>query len=370
MVNNRNRNNNRNNGGKGNGRGRGAPGPQRRFAPQQQNVVRARPQIPSGLPLNHHFNAFGPQKPQALAFSIGPATHIGGLATSTQTSSTTQPVMFIFQPSGGYNQLGKCTTADGGVNFAWSNINITSTGIDPTGAGPSAVSPSQVLCSRGSIRVRNTSRAADAGGVIRVLRTGTPLSTNTAQLGELYDMVKNHPRTHSYTGSSLTMAHQWDCIPVDQSSYCRFVVPTGAYQALNAGETAVSSIVIVMESFSTLQDYELTMAACYYGRYRYAGPLASMASLPPTVPLARTNMLRDVAEHVGSAGRKVGAAAGNAFTAAATQHATRAAEGFAGNLFRQNANPGRLGGRTSMITSIAPVMTPEDAVIAEALALA
>jgi hypothetical protein len=333
---------------KGNGKGRGGP-PRKKGGFQRPQVVRNRPPIPAGLSPNHHFNAFGPQKPQALAFSIGPATHIGGLASSSETTQTGNPIMFVFQPSGGYYQLAKCTTTDSGVNFTWSNyLNIASTGISTTGV-ESAVSPAQVLCSRGSIRVRNTSRAADAGGVVRVLRTGTPISVGSTELGYLYEMVKNHPHTHTYTGSSLTAAHQWDSIPIDQSSYSKFIEPTSAYGVLSADKNpAVSSVIIVFEAFSTVQNIELTVAACYYGRYRYAGPLASMASLPPTTTLARTNILRDIAESVGSAGRKVADATGNALVA----RLIGGAEGFVGNLFRQNINPGRLAGRYSTVSSI------------------
>lgn len=352
MVNRNNGNRNRNQG-KGNGKGGGPPrGPPRRAQgqqPRQQNVVRLRPRVPRGLPPAHHFNAFGPQKPQALAFSVGPATHIGGLATVSTVLSTTQPTMWIFQPSGGYNQLGECVSSDNGTTFSWSNNNIDSTGIDNTGGGPSAGSPTQVLCSRGSIRVRNCSRAADAGGVIRILRTGTPLKMDGSDLGYLYSMVKNHPRTHSYTGSALTKAHQWDCIPVDQTSYAKFIPPTQAYSLLNGGDTpAVSSVIIVFEPFTTSQAFELTMAACYYGRYRFAGPLAGMASLPPTISIGATNILRDAAEAVGSAGRIVG----GELLGRTVQRAITAGEGFLGNLFNQNMNPGRLGGRYSTIQSI------------------
>jgi len=358
MVNgNRNTNQNRNQG-KGNGKGGGPPRgpPQRaRGQPQRQNIVRNRPQVPRGLPPNHHFNAFGPQKPQALAFSVGPATHLGGLASISDFTSALQPTMWIFQPSGGYNQLGKCVTTDSGATFSWGNNNIDSTGIDNTGGGPSSGSPTQVLCSRGSIRVRNCSRAADAGGIVRVLRTGTPLSMTGSELGYLYDMVKNHPRTHTYTGSALTKAHQWDCIPVDQTSYAKFIPPTQAYSLLNGGDTpAVSSIIIIFEAFATVQNIELTMAACYYGRYRFAGPLASMASLPPTISLGITNMIRDAAEALGSAGRVVG----NELLGRGAQRAISAGEGYLGNLFNQNLNPGRLGGRWSTVQSIEEVAGP------------
>ena len=256
--NNGNRRGNRNQG-KGNGKGGGPPrGPPRgaRVQPQRQNIVRTRPQVPRGLPVNHHFNAFGPQKPQALAFSVGPATHLGGLATVSTVTNASQPTMFIFQPTGGYNQLGKCETTNSGGSFTFQNFsNISSTGIDETGGGPSAISPTQILCSRGSIRVRNCSRAADAGGIVRVLRTGTPMSMDDDELGYLYDMVKNHPRTHSYTGSALSKAHQWDCIPVDQTAYAKFIVPTSIGPLLGGGETpAVSSIIIVFEAFSTVQN--------------------------------------------------------------------------------------------------------------------
>lgn len=354
-------NNNRARNGKGGGKGGNGPQrPQQRRAPQQQAVVRARNPIPRGLPNNHHFNAFGPQKPQAMAFSIGPATHVGGLASSSETTSTTQPIMFIYQPSGGFNQLMRLDSTDGGATFLWppSNTSIASTGISAT---PGVSSPAAVLCSRGSIRVRNTSRAADAGGVVRVLRLGTPLEFTGSDMGAVYTMVKGHPRTHTYTGSSLTMAHQWDCIPVDQASYSRFIDPVAGYDVLQhstlgnlQATPAVSSVIFVFESFAQIQNYEIAIAACYYARYRFVGPLASMASLPPHCPLARTNMLRDIAEAVGSAGRKVGTTLGNA----TLDRLVTGAEGFIGNLFRQNMNPGRLAGRWSTVSAIEEIPLP------------
>lgn len=346
----RRRNQNNNNNNQGNGNGQRRRNPQRnRFVPPQQ-VVRRRPRVPRGLPPSHHFNAFGPQTPQALAFSIGPATHLGGLATSSQTTSTTDPKMYVFQPSGGYDQVAIAESTTGGSTFNWiGNIGITSTGI---GNSPSSSSPTQVLCSRGSIRIRNTSRAADAGGVVRVLRTGTPVDFGAPSLGGLYDYVKNNPRTHTYSGSSLTMAHQWDSIPVDQTSYSTFCDPASAYTILNTDRSpAVSSIIIIFESFSTVQDYEFTLAACYYGRYRYAGPLASMAVPPPTVSLGLTNKFRDIAESVGSAGRKVATKGAETLL----NRALEGVEGFVGNLFRQNMNPGRLAGRYSTVSMIEDV---------------
>jgi len=359
MVNRNNGNNNgnrRNGGGKGGGKGNNGrvPGPQRR---NPQTIVRARNPIPAGLPPAHHFNAFGPQKPQAMAFSIGPATHIGGLASKSTTTDTTNPIMWIYQPSGGINQLMKSTTSDSGLSFGWppDSTSIVSTGITAT---PSTASPASILCSRGSVRLRNTSRAADAGGVVRVLRLGTPIEFSANEMGQVYSMVKSHPRTHTYTGSSLTATHQWDCIPVDQASYTRFISPVSGYDVLQhsslanvQASPAVSSVIFVFENFSQVQDYEFSIAACYYARYRYTGPLASMASLPPTTTIARSNMLRDIAESVGSAGRKIITAGGNAMV----NKLIAGTEGFVGNLFRQNVPLGRAAGRWSTISAIQDV---------------
>jgi len=307
---------------------------------QSTAIIRRRPKVPKGLDPKHHFNAFGHTAPQALSFSIGPATHLTGYRSVLFGSYATNPSMFIFQPGGGVDQLTRYTTTDGGVTWAaGSSYNIDSTGIALGGA--SATVPDQVMCSRGSLRYRNVSRAADAGGVVKVLRLSSGMFNDSTAWANLYRLVQSHPRTHGYSGSALTAAHQWDCIPVSQAEYTSFRDPTTGPGA--TGVPPLTSIVIVMEAFSTVQDIEITFAANYYARYRVAGPLASMSRPPPTCSVTQTNLARDAAEAIGSAGRKVG----NAILDGVTDMTT----GYIGNLFRQQVSTGMVG-RTSAITGI------------------
>jgi hypothetical protein len=318
--------------------------PARKPRAAQQVVRRAPNRIPAGLSPNHHFNAFGPSKPQALTFSVGPAVHVSGYGSKNFNVENTTNTMLVFQPGGGRDQLLIYTQSlTTGVWTLASTQNIDSTGITST---PSSTSPDSLMCSRGSMRVRNFSRAADSGGLIKVLRLSTGFDLTLQTPAVLDDMIHGNARTRAYTGSSLTQSHQWDCIPVSQDKYHAFTaVNTALGEVL---DPAVSSTVIYFASTAVTNNYEVTFAATYYCRYRFIGPLTNMAANPPTIPIAKSNMLRDIAESVGSAGRLVG----NAIGAEMTSVAKEVLPGYLGNLVRQGMGGGLAAGRSSAITGI------------------
>jgi hypothetical protein len=284
--------------GKGRGKGGNQP-PRTNYQPQR--IQRAAISAPAGLSRTHHFDAFGNSAPQALAFSVGPATHIKGASTETLItvpghryvimfcgSSSTQYIVFDYTVS----------SSTGAVSYQY----MTSTGIIGT---PSAIVPDTFMCSRASLRLRNVSRAADCGGVVRAFNMpnytqvngkGNAINTSSDYMN-LHDLIRNHPRTRSYSGAAMTGTHQWDAIPTSQGEYHKFRDTVSSYYINVISNPGVSLVCIMLEDFSTPQTYEFTLAATYYARYRVTGPLFNMSINPPTAPLALVNQKRDAAEN-------------------------------------------------------------------------
>jgi len=324
---------------------RGPPARARR-APQGRNqqfadksagqIVRARNPIPRGLSPNHHFNAFGTQIPQALAFSVGPATQVSGayrFPLALQPADTL--TLLAFQPGSGAHQA-LIVKSDGTGPSGWSPVSapsITSTGID-TVTGPSASSPDKIMCSRGSLRIRNLTPAGEVAGAVHILRVSTGMPSfyaDPAEAPTIGEMILQHKDTVTMSGSSLTETHQWDCIPVSQDKYHEFVSPYPATSALN--DPGLSTILVLFEHPNPMQHYELSMAATYYARYRHSGPLANASAPPPVAPLPMINRVRGIAEAIGSMGTPLLQKG----MAMARREIERAVPGMLGNLVRQNA---------------------------------
>jgi hypothetical protein len=297
-------------------------------------VVRAANPIPRGLSASHHFNAFGPQRPQALAFSVGPATHISGAARfRVQLATDKAYTLLAFQPGGGVNQVvySTETTADPGIWAQGSHEHIASTGILYS---PSSASPDTVMCSRGSIRIRNLTAAGQVAGAVHVLRAATGLAdfySAPTESEAVKDLILQNARTVTMSGSQLTETHQWDCIPVSQDKYHAFTAPSNGTAVM--ADPGVTTVLLLLEHMASgVQTYEFSMAASYYARYRFIGPLANCANPPPTISLDVVNRLRNAAEAIGSAGRPVMSAAMGALRDSAAE----AMPGILGNMVRQN----------------------------------
>lgn len=262
-------------------------------------IVRTPNRRPVGLPLSHHFDAFAVHRPQALAFSVGPATPISGATRFTlDLPADAYKTVLIFQPGGGFSQVYyfKQTGAT-----AWTSstiVSIASTGITST---TSNTSPDTIMCTRGSLRLRNVSPASDMAGAVHVLKLSTGLDTNFTDPWKvlLAGLVTGHQRTVTFSGAQLSATHQWDCIPVSQDRYHSFHPPTAGNLELE--RPGLSTIAMVFDhSASKAQTYEFSICANYYARYSTIGPLANSAVLPPTVPLALANRARDAIEQIGS----------------------------------------------------------------------
>lgn len=211
--------------------------------------------------------------------------------------------MHIFQFTGGVNQMITASTSNGGVTWgSYVYRNISSTGFSTTsGSG----SPEKLMVTRGSVRLRNFTRVLDLEGVTRILRVSTPIpSVGHADLLSLMNLVNGNVRTRTYTNHELLKTHQWDAVPVDQSSYSEFRSPAVATNVIQT--PALSALVFVQESTGTAQSYEFGMATTAWARYSEIGPLASMAVRPPTLPMGTINSVRDKAESIGSAASAVG----------------------------------------------------------------
>ncbi len=279
-----------------------APPRVRREAPRE--VLRGTP---------HHFDAFKPGGTgQALSFSVGPATAIKGSSYISLSHSTGSYYLLTFNAGGGA-VVGTHNEHNGTSWQAATNLTIPSTGL--SASGPSASSPDTFMPARGSLRIRNVTRAADVAGVVRVLRVSAGL-TLTANQDTLVAYVRGHQRTRVYSGEELCTVHQWDQIPVAQDSYHAFVSPgtnVAEYETYTQ-DPGLSTLLVVFErSASATQDYELTFAMNAWARYNEIGPLSNAYVMPPSIPLALTNAARDAAEAVGSTGKKLAGSVADTF---------------------------------------------------------
>lgn len=269
-------------------------------------------------------------RPQALSFSIGPATSISGarrfaLAIPKNAGKT----LVLFQPGGGINQLYYWHRDAAGTWGDTFTYNIDSCGIAATS---SASSPETLMCTRGSMRLRNVSPAGEMAGAVHCLKlsSGTP-GLNSGAYDELTALVESHQRTHTTSGSQLSATHQWDCVPVSQDKYHGFHFPT--YGNSESYQPGLTTILWVFEHSTVKeQTYEISMAACYYARYAVTGPLSNAAQLPPTCSIAQVNRSRDFMERLGSMGRPIVATAATALA----DRAMEALPGMLGNLVNVN----------------------------------
>jgi hypothetical protein len=250
------------------------------------------------------FDAFGNDRPLPLAFSVGPATHLRGLSRLAFTTHATLETVLVLNAGPGYvvGQLGQLNP---GVSITVTdNVLMTSAGFD---TAVSASSPDTAMATRFSCRLRNTTKAQDVAGYALAMNVaaGIVLAT-TADWDALVSYVSSHPRCTTYSSHELRDTTQWNSFPVDQGKFHSFVAPglDVAGWRSTVTDPAMSTMVFVFPP-GTAQDYELTVAASYYGRYRVTGPLAHSSRLPPSVPLQIMNQARDAAEIMGTIGTKI-----------------------------------------------------------------
>lgn len=277
------------------------------------------------------FNAFALDKP-ALAFSVGRATLVRGMARSTfgikpdtvHPGQTHTMAIISCYPGHHVAQI-VAVNATAGTVAGIREVTMASAGFSDS--GPSSSSPDAAMTARMSIRLRNISPALEVAGQMYVLNMAAGVELTTAPTyATLVRYVESHPRTVTFSAHELRTSRQWNSHPVDQSAYHRFSFPGKTNDDFKAGLTdpGMSTMVLVFPVIGnaealTEQQYELTVQGSYYARYKVTGPLAHAAELPPTLPLPILNGARDFAEAVGSMGMRAIGEFANGFGTAAFQ---------------------------------------------------
>jgi hypothetical protein len=296
-----------------NGQNSRRPAPRPKAAPQRGNAQRrAGPQRKSRL----SFNSFSPSI-MPLAFSVGRCTRLQGLSRGDFFSDTTSGSTYKLGIWNGVpgHYVGRVFNVDtaaspmtASTEKLWS-MQSAGFALAQVGAGGTATAPDHAMCAKFSLRIRNISKAIDVGGVVRVLNMSAGASANfTTDIDELVQLIRYveaHPRTVTFGASELRSTQQFDTHPVDQSLYHTFREPTHGLSEWDEAVTnpAMSTIVMVIPTFANNQ-YEVTANGHYYARYSVTGPLANMASNPPTADQSLLNRARDEAEALGSRGYK------------------------------------------------------------------
>lgn len=302
------------------------PRPARRRPKPKQSVRRS---VGSLLPLHRMYDAFGGVPYPPLAFSVGRATPLRGLARVPITTSPTTADTTVVVING---RAGHVVGSRTYINYAVPSIGtaaavfMDSAGF--SGTGPSATSPHSALLTRCSVRLRNTTKASDVAGSVFALNISSAVHIGTvpADWVALIDYVTGHPRTTTFSAHELRNTRQWNTHPIDQSRAHSFEEPTVTWGAWEQSleNPAFSTLVLVFPPNASANDYELTVAASYYGRYQIGGPLAHLASPPPTIGMSVLNKARDVAESAGSLGGQILTTAASNLGGAAARGGLRA----------------------------------------------
>jgi len=254
--------------------------------------------------------------PMPLAFSVGRCTRLQGLARFDFSSLATTGhdyVVGVFNGSPGWvvgTLYSVKTTTNPPLAIDLKHMFMSSAGFDGV-TGASSTHPDSAMCSKFSVRLRNTSKAIDVGGVVRVLNMSAGADTDLTDPQNFVDLIRyveNHASVTTFGGEELRATQQWDTHPVDQSRYAQFISPgkTQADAVDAIKDPAMSTIVMVIPTFPN-NTYELTAKGHYYARYRVTGALANMASHPPVADLTLLNRARDQAESLGSRGYRAAA---------------------------------------------------------------
>jgi hypothetical protein len=256
--------------------------------------------------LNHrlHFNAFTQNVTAPLAFSVGRCLPLAGMSRQQfQTVTTVGHVtMAVVNLGPGYyvGQVGDLT-----VGSTLATIDTPVMASAGFNTAPSAVSPSQAVLTRGSVRLRNMTKNLDVSSGVTVLNLAAGFDLVPATgFDDLYDFVRSHPKSVTYTGKQLQDGLQFNMHPVNQSKSSDFLPPNVSLAEWKAQvkDPAFSSIVMIFWEDATAQSYEMTIGGTYQARYATTGPLANACVMPPTIPLPLLNALRDGAEAAGSMG--------------------------------------------------------------------
>jgi len=147
---------------------------------------------------------------------------------------------------------------------------------------------------RGSLRMRNISAALEVGGLVRVMRYNGGLALNRDENGgadnpalphvenilRICEMIRDSPRTVTYSGHDLCSVHQSNCYPADFVRSMKFETDTSWYEAIRA--PAMCSILVLIDNFVSAttnrnNTYEMNFNVHRAARFTPGSLLHSMA---------------------------------------------------------------------------------------------
>lgn len=246
---------------------------------------------------NRMLDAFSPE-PRPLALAMGYATALTGRATYTLGIPENEGRVIVFNPA--VTTVHPCQT----FRFSAAGTYIA-TSSELLGVGAIYTTPpEEVLISKGSIRYRDVTRALDAGGVTRILKTAQSLSISNPpsqdQVTDLLGLVTQNPRMVSYGTELRGQAHTWHSHMVN-------VPVASSFQPFNArgisaacGDPTWTTTIVVIEPFSTSRDVVLDVGLGCYTRYDAANVLTHMARPIPNQSLGVEQAIHSAAQAVGS----------------------------------------------------------------------
>lgn len=265
-----------------------------------------------------HYNAFH-RAPQAIARAVGHATVVRGFSRGTTATmpddANYQIAIFTMNTNKYVGVWANVKEGTDGKTFKVPTEDANYFTIPNTELGQSG-GPTNTLFGKFSVRLRNTSKAMDAGGSVYVLALDGPAKLEnvtenwTARGGwnALMDYVLGCPKTRVFSGAELLKTRQWNTHPIDAARALEFHdcdQTKGTVDELKWWQEhpVYSQLVFVFQKPAGGQNtYEFSMANQHFCRYEVGGVLANQAESVPTAPINVIDGARKMMEEVGSAG--------------------------------------------------------------------
>lgn len=279
-----------------------------------------------------YYDAFATKPQTAMtSMSIGAATAVTAISIKPMETSTTFPVLMIIYPHSSTRLATICTfgSGDAGASNPNGDMDSTDTPVSydhiesPTWAGSH---PHEVIPTRCSVRIANSTQRFQQGGIVRSLRasTGNTMPTYNAALKEMMEQIKVNDRCRPYDGAELKDQKQINAVVIDSTRANKFrffgnynmmdpehaTVTTASGDKVIKAETnssnveifepAMSPIYLLFEKFDQKQLYEINIRAHYLCHYPSGSLLNNLALNPPSNP-AKLNVERNKSEAKGSA---------------------------------------------------------------------
>lgn len=239
-----------------------------------------------------HFDAFNPLRtPLALKDAAGRAVFTSGLSRrliDSPTGANNERLLVV--QGGGHYLVGQAVQNVGGtITYPYAEWTMAAAGFNAT--GDEDTGPVTSLTARCSMRIYNYTKRADVGGIVRVLRIPASVSELTfpdtaSDFGAMRDLIRSHVLTRTYSGHDLLRGIQVNSLPCDYTYFNAFHSPrsTSADFQKACEFAGLTTLLVLFESVGSnpANSYEVVIAADYYNRYNFAGPLANMARVVPS----------------------------------------------------------------------------------------